>query len=120
MDRDTAVTALQNAVAYLKGKKIIKKENEISLRTGFTKGAVSGYISGNATPSKNFIAKFQEVYNLDLKDYVKEKPVIINDTYGAGVEALIRIEAQNRVMLSYVAEIYAAGATSLSEYKNSP
>lgn len=35
MDKTHAVTALQNAVAFLKGQKIIKKEIEISPKTGF-------------------------------------------------------------------------------------
>jgi len=35
MDRKQASTALQNAVAFLKGQKIIKKEIEISPKTGF-------------------------------------------------------------------------------------
>ena len=39
MDKTHAVTALQNAVAFLKGQKIIKKEIEISTETGFSKGS---------------------------------------------------------------------------------
>ena len=39
MDRKQASTALQNAVAFLKGQKIIKKEIEISTETGFSKGS---------------------------------------------------------------------------------
>lgn len=46
MDKTTAVTALQNAVAYLKGQQKIKKEIEISLLTRYAKGSISAYLTG--------------------------------------------------------------------------
>lgn len=107
MDRNTTVTALQAAVAKLKGDMVIRKENEISVLTGFSKSAVSGFLSGNTTPSKAFLQKFQEVFKLRLEDFIKEKPVQIDFSHGVGLETLIRTESKADVTLSYVAEIYA-------------
>lgn len=86
MDKSAVNTALQNAVAFLKGQKIIKKDSEISLQTGYSPGSVSTYISGNTMPSKNFIAKFQEVFKLDLKDFVN------NSQKSTAVELPINID----------------------------
>jgi len=109
MDKTAAVTALQNAVAFLKGQKIIKKEIDISLQTGYAKGSISAYLTGLSTPSKNFLAKFQEVYNLNLDDFAKESPVVEN-THGEGLGSLLRIESLVRSQNAYVAEIYAQQA----------
>lgn len=106
MDKTQYSKALQNAVAYLKGQKILKKEIEISMKTGFSKGSVSNYLTGSQTPSVNFIDKFQEVYNLNLEDFKKEVPVQINNSDAAAMEAIIRTEAWARTNASYIAEIY--------------
>lgn len=87
MDKTTAVAALQNAVAYLKGQQKIKKDNEISSLTGFTRSAVSSYLSGAAMPSKNFLAKFEQVFGLRLTDFVGA--VEVKNPAGAGMESLI-------------------------------
>lgn len=107
MDKTQAISALQNAVTYLKAKKIIKKDLEICEKTGYTSGSVSSYISGNSAPSKNFLAKFQEAFSLNLEDFVKENPVVLEFSHGVGIESVIRIESKTDVTLSYVAEIYA-------------
>jgi transcriptional regulator with XRE-family HTH domain len=105
IDKDSVVAALQNAVAYLKGKKLIKKENEISLQTGFSKGSVSSYLSGNQKPSQNFLNKFEEVYGIKLSNFEAAPPVEV-DNPGVAFESIIRTEAISRVSASYIAEIY--------------
>lgn len=106
MDKTQYSPALQNAVAHLKGKKIIKTEGEISTKTGFSKGTVSSYLSGNHIPSVNFIDKFQEAFKLNLEDFNKPAPVSINNTTDVAMEAIIRSESMLRVNASYIAEIY--------------
>jgi len=69
MTKIEASKALQNAVAYLKGKKIIKKENEISMKTGYSKGSVSNYIRGTQIPSPAFIEKFESTFDLDINNF---------------------------------------------------
>lgn len=107
MTKTQASKALQNAVAYLKGQKLIKKEIEISIQTGFSKGTISSYLSGNHVPSENFIKKFQEVFNIDLRKFTEGPDVVIPDGPGASMEALIRIESLEKVKASYLAEVYA-------------
>ena len=106
MDKNQYSTALQNAVAFLKGQKIIKKEIEISIDTGFSKGAVSNYITGKQQPSKNFIDKFAEVYSLDLNQFAKAIPIPVSNPESIVMGTIMRTEAQVRVTASYVAEIY--------------
>jgi len=106
MDKTQYSPALRNAVAYVKGAKKIKVEGEISTRTGFSKGTVSSYLSGNHMPSVNFIEKFEKEFNLKLKDYIGEVPVPINTTGNIELETLIRTESLARVNASYIAEIY--------------
>lgn len=86
MDKTTAVTALQNAVRHLKEAQKINKAGDIADMTGFQKSAISGYISGNMAPSKNFLAKFEQVFGLRLTDFVGA--VEVKNPAGAGMESL--------------------------------
>lgn len=53
-------------IELLKGKRIIRKDKDISDRTGYKKSTVSNYLSGKVPPSKPFLDKFYEVYSSDL------------------------------------------------------
>lgn len=55
---------LYDTVELLKSKRIIKKDVEISEKTGYSKQLVSNYINSKQKASKAFINKFSEVFNL--------------------------------------------------------
>lgn len=69
--------SLYDAVEFLKSERIIKKDTEIAIKTGYSKQTISNYISGKQKPSKNFIDKFSEVFNLESIDTKILVPKII-------------------------------------------
>jgi transcriptional regulator with XRE-family HTH domain len=112
LDKTQYGIALQNAVAYLKGKKIIRKEQEISAALKVSKVTVSSYVTGRQLPSMNFIEKFEQVYKLSLADFLDQTQIVeIVDTESAVISTLIRIESMVRVNSAYVSELYAKQAS---------
>jgi transcriptional regulator with XRE-family HTH domain len=67
--------ALRNAVAYLKGERIIEADKDIAEKTGYKKSAVSLYIKGSSKVSDEFINKFEEVFKLKLGDFATKTPI---------------------------------------------
>lgn len=61
--------ALIAAVQDLYNKRIIKKDKDIVDKLGYAKGTVSGYISGNAKASEEFLNKFETAFGLSLSNY---------------------------------------------------
>jgi len=57
---------LIRVVEDLKAKRIIKKDVDISLKTGFSQAVISNYLSGRVAASKNFLKSFQEVFNVKI------------------------------------------------------
>nr|WP_315209128.1 hypothetical protein [uncultured Flavobacterium sp.] len=51
----------------------IPTNTEIIERTGFSKGAVSGIMSGKVKPSKSFIEKFKKGFKINNSMIVEEK-----------------------------------------------
>jgi transcriptional regulator with XRE-family HTH domain len=58
------------AVEKLKGQRVIKKDADIAEKTGFSKSVVSNYLAGRVTASKNFMIKFYEVFDDEIKNKV--------------------------------------------------
>ena len=76
---------LYNLVEYLKTNRIIRRDVEIANKTGYSKQIVSNYINGKQKPSKQFIDKLIEVFQIENLDtlylvhelktkYIAEKP----------------------------------------------
>jgi hypothetical protein len=63
-------TTLEAALAHLKSKGIIKRDNDIMAPLGIkSKGTVSSYASGANKMSNNFKEKFENQYKLKLADF---------------------------------------------------
>lgn len=80
-------------VRWLKEKKIIKRDKEIAMKTGYKASAVSNFLAGRRPVSKKFQEKFTEVFNLknslpsnadtsahDVEDYIYTIPLSGNKT----------------------------------------
>ena len=57
---------LINTVEQLKALRVIKKDVEIAMNTGFSKPVVSNYLSGRVEASKNFIESFEKFYKVNI------------------------------------------------------
>lgn len=62
-------TPLDAAIAHLKGSGVIRRDNDVAEDIGYTKSVVSGYKSGNAKISSDFIKKFENHYKIRLSDF---------------------------------------------------
>lgn len=62
-------TPLDAAIAHLKGKGVIRRDNDIADAIGYAKSVISGYKSGNAKISSDFKKKFENFYNIKLSDF---------------------------------------------------
>jgi hypothetical protein len=60
---------LISAVEDLRKRKIIRQDNDIVEKTGYSKSTVSGYISGNVKASSKFINEFENQFKIRLIDY---------------------------------------------------
>lgn len=65
MDKQKNIELI-NTVERLKAIRVIKKDVEISINTGFSKPVVSNYLSGRVEASKNFIAAFESFYKVSI------------------------------------------------------
>ncbi len=61
---------LVDAIASLKGLHVIKYDNDIAEKLGFSRSVVSNYISGKVKASKNFELKFREHFSQYLENNV--------------------------------------------------
>ncbi len=60
---------LENAVQYLYGKGVIKKDKDIADKTGYNKATISSYITGRTKPSDYFLRIFEKSYSLKLSNF---------------------------------------------------
>lgn len=105
-----AINALASAVQYLYGKGIIKKDKDISDKTGYNKATVSSYINGKISPSEGFVKTFEKVFRLSLKDFEKGgqlEQVPATDPLQLISEKVLQIYATARVNQSLLVEILA-------------
>lgn len=102
--------AIANAVQYLYGKGIIKKDKDIADKTGYNKSTVSSFITGHTKASLPFIQKFEKAFRLSLKDFVKggtHEPVPIADPTQMNTEKLLQVYAIGRTNQSLLVEVLA-------------
>lgn len=105
-----AINALASAVQYLYGKGIIKKDKDISDKTGYNKATVSSYINGKIKTSADFIQAFERVFKLKLKDFEKGgqlEQVPATDPMQLIAEKVLQVYATARVNQSLLVEILA-------------
>ncbi len=72
---------------------------DIANLTGYDKGNVSSYLSGKKSVSSAFINKFQEVFNLDLKDF-EDKLEIESDKISTVKD--LRVDSNNQILINAV------------------
>lgn len=70
---------LIKAVRFLYGQGKIASDKDISDKTGYSKGTVSGYITGRIPASVKFLNKFEEVFKLRLDDFKNMELVEANN-----------------------------------------
>lgn len=90
---------------------------EVAANVGVTQRMVEFYLSGTKNPSYKNLVKLSGLLDFNLAELsepavhsniLKSKPnVVIGNTHGLELEALIRIESLLRSQAPYVAEIYA-------------
>lgn len=61
--------AFRQAVQWLYGQGIIKKDKDIADRTKRNKATVSSYITGRVVASKEFLSDFEKAFTLKLSDF---------------------------------------------------
>ena len=113
MTKEERVRLLNDAYLHLIARKIIKSQQDIVKDTGFSKSTVSSYFSGAQNPSKNFMKKFIEVYEPNIKQleenvsnlHAEEKTIIprlmeqiaaIKAAIGIIMPVLTKLEAKDR------------------------
>lgn len=102
---------LANAVQYLYGQGVIKKDKDISDKTGYNKATVSSYINGKIKPSADFTQAFERVFKVKLKDFEKGgqfEPVPAADPLQIITEKVLQVYATARVNQSLLIEILAS------------
>jgi transcriptional regulator with XRE-family HTH domain len=107
---------LKNAVRYLYGKGLISNDKDIADATGYNKATVSSYINGKTQASGNFIEKFEQVFNLKLKEFEKGgkgEAVEKRDAAQTITETVLLLEAKQDTILQLLIEILA-GVTNRS------
>lgn len=96
-------------VEVLKAKRIIKKDVDIVISTGFSNTVVSNYLSGKIKASRNFIDKFEDVYKVkifDNKIVNKEGLEDENTTTGEkAIETIHILASSNQVLVDNNAKI---------------
>ena len=103
-------TAIGNAVQFLYGKGMIKKDKDIADKTGYNKATVSSYISGRTKASEDFIATFEKAFKVSLKDFAKGgelEPIPVVDPIQVLTEKVIQAYATARVNQSLLVELLA-------------
>jgi transcriptional regulator with XRE-family HTH domain len=102
---------LASAVQYLYGKGIIKKDKDISDKTGYNKATVSSYINGKINPSEEFTKTFERVFKVQLKDFEKggqHEQVPAVDPLQLITEKILQVYATERVNQSLLVELLAS------------
>ena len=102
---------IASAVQYLYGKGIIKKDKDISDKTGYNKATVSSYINGKIQPSADFIKAFERAFKIQLKDFEKGGQLEVipaTDPMQLLSEKLIQLYATARVNQSLLIELLAS------------
>lgn len=90
-------------VEKLKALRIIKKDTEIVEKTGYSKGVVSNYLSGNIPASENFKKKFYEVYGT----FLEQNKVSDNETmYQKGNIIHVPLYAYGGFLRGYSSKVY--------------
>jgi len=81
---------LQAAVKKLYQDGKIKKDKEISEKTGLSRSLVSNYINGRAPMSPNFKESFETVYHIKLKDFESIDDAAKNEVAMPDINAIYR------------------------------
>src|ERR1044071_6097504 len=81
---------LQAAVKKLYQDGKIKKDKEISEKTGLSRSLVSNYINGRAPMSPNFKESFETVYHIKLKDFEFIDDTAKNEVATPDINAIYR------------------------------
>ena len=89
---------------------------EIAVKTGYSKGNVSIFLSNKKQPTKAFLKKFYEVFNIKKGDREMQKCVPIKDELpeilGIHEIRLARLESFMKVTVQKIAELKAVNKTS--------
>lgn len=102
---------LVKAVQYLYGKGIIRKDKDISDKTEYNKASVSSYLSGNLKASESFIRKFEQVFNLSLKDFEEGgslDTIRHPDVMQLLSETILQLKAETQTNRQLLVEVLAA------------
>lgn len=103
------MNALETAIRMLKASGRIKYDIEIAKELGFTKALISNILNGRGKISPKLIARFKEVYEIDLEEIQAAIPDNSNVgslpiQYEFGMR---QIMATNSVILDMLCEIVA-------------
>ena len=89
---------------------------EIAVKTGYSKGNVSIFLSNKKQPTKAFLKKFYEVFNIKKGGREMQKCVPIKDELpeilGIHEIRLARLESFMKVTVQKIAELKAVNKTS--------
>jgi len=92
---------ISNFRKKLENMNFIPKNKDVIEKTGFNTSDVSKYMSGKREPSKNFLKKFCEVYELDINMFIeptesewKEKYYQLLEKYNECLEASAGIKSK--------------------------
>lgn len=91
MDKEITSLEIELAVKDLKHKGVIKRDGDLAKLMKYSKGTVSAYISGKTKPSEDFIKKFEEVFKLNLNDYL----LVLKEVENNSSERKLILEKEN-------------------------
>ncbi len=80
------------------GLNLLYPVSEIAQKTGYSKGIVSNFINNKKPPTKAFLKKFNEMFNIDVKkDEVLTSEKELPEILGEHEERLIKLESYMEV-----------------------
>ena len=91
MAKSYSHSVFQEAIKKLIYDGKIKTDKDIAGAVGLDKSTVSTYLSGKKKASRNFIEKFEEVFQLSLSDYEKKAGVSDQKIPNADVHRLLSL-----------------------------
>jgi transcriptional regulator with XRE-family HTH domain len=101
----------RQAVQWLYGQGIIRKDGDISQKTGYNKATISGYMTGRTLASQAFLEKFQNVFGLRLEDFGEggEKETVRHpDALQLISENVLLLKAEHQTNRQLLIEILAS------------
>lgn len=106
------------AVKELYKTEAIQLQKDITTKTGYGETVISNYLSGRVAPSKNFIKKFSEVFNLDPTTLTLKSPNAAVVAGSAPYLSDIDVVAGKHDISDTDISEYKTGLISIPDFKN--